>query len=164
MSRSDVRWSLVEYWAFTPEVERWAFTGLHVAATVTGTAYFCMKYLMTTDDPFALVNHPWQSTMLAGHVVAVPWLILLYGMVFRSHMLWKIHVSSGMNRRTGWVSLFSFLAMALSGYLIQVASDPDLIFAFIWVHVITSGLFVIGYGIHLVGGYRLAARMRESAW
>ena len=154
--------SLLEKWAFTPRVERRLFNMLHAVGAGTGAAYFYMKYLMTTDDPFALVNHRWQSAMLSSHVVAVPWLILCCGMVFRSHVLWKIRLSAPGNRRTGWLSMLGFLAMALSGYLIQVASSPTLVTVFIWAHVGASTLFVVTYGFHLAVGYRLDARRRRE--
>ena len=156
---------VMDHWAFAPDVERWAFSAAHTAVAGTGGAYFYMKYAMTTDDPFALVNHPWQPVMLAGHVFAAPFLIVVFGMVFRSHMLWKILLSSGVNRRTGWLSLLGFAAMGLSGYLIQVASSPALVTGFVWTHITTSALFTAVYSWHLVTGYRAAGRtVREPAW
>ena len=137
--------------------ERWAFNALHAVVAVTGVVYLSMKYAMTTDDPFAIVNHPWQPAMLSIHVVAAPFFIAFFGMLFRSHSLRKILSPDPANRRTGWTSLLSFSAMALSGYLIQVASTPALITLFIWTHVAASTVFVVGYGVHLVNGWRINA-------
>ena len=67
--------------------ERWGFNTFHVIVAVTGAVYFYMKYLMSTDDPFAVVNHPWQSTMLSLHVIAAPFFVAFFGMLFRSHSL-----------------------------------------------------------------------------
>ena len=110
---------------------------------------------MTTDDPFAVINHPWQPTMLSLHVFAAPFLIAFFGMLFRSHSLGKILSSNPTNRRTGWTSLLSFSMMAISGYLIQVTTSAWLITVMIWTHIAMGTLFVIGYGIHLVLGYRV---------
>ena len=49
--------------------ERWAFNGLNIVVAITGLAYLYMKYVLPSDDPFAVVNHPWQSSMLSLHVV-----------------------------------------------------------------------------------------------
>jgi len=135
--------------------ERWGFNTLHTVVAVTGVVFFYMKYMMVTDDPFAVVNHPWQSLTLAAHVVSAPFFIAFFGMLFRSHSFRKIMSSNPKNRRTGWTSLVSFSLMALSGYLIQVVTSSVLITVMIWAHVATSTLFVVGYGIHLVLGYRV---------
>ena len=155
---------VMERWAFAPQTERWIFNGLHILVAGTGAAYFCMKYLMTSDDPFALVNHPWQGAMVAAHVMAGPALIVFFGMAFRSHALWKIIWPSPVARRTGWASTIGFPAMAVSGYLIQVASSPALVTVFIWTHGIAAVLFTAAYCGHLVIGYRADRRMRERAW
>ena len=135
--------------------EKWAFNLLHVLVAATGIVYFCMKYVMAPTDPFAVVNHPWQSSMLAWHIVAAPFFVVFFGMLFRTHTLRKLLSASRRNRRTGWTSLLGFSAMALTGYLLQVASSPAWITAFIWAHVAASAVFVAGYTMHLVIGWRL---------
>lgn len=135
--------------------ERWGFNAFHVIVALSGVVYFCMKYLMATDDPFAIVNHPWESMMLSLHVIAAPFFVAFFGMLFRSHSLRKILSPNPENRRTGWTSLISFSAMAISGYLIQVAATPILVSVSIWTHVLTSTVFLIGYTVHLVIGYRI---------
>ncbi len=137
--------------------ERWSFNILHAVVAATGVAYFTMKYAMAAGDPFAVINHPWQPAMLAVHLVAAPVLIAVFGMLFRSHTIRKLLSSSQANRRTGWTSLISFAAMALSGYLLQVSADPTLRTVLIWTHIATSTLFVLGYGVHLVIGWRVAS-------
>lgn len=135
--------------------ERWGFNTFHVVVGVTGFVYFYMKYMMTTDDPFAIVNHPWQSSMLSIHVFTAPFFIAFFGMLFRSHSFRKILSANPANRRTGWTSLISFSVMAVSAYAIQMATTPTSINAAVWVHIVASTLFVAGYAIHLVIGYRL---------
>ena len=135
--------------------ERWSFNGLNVVLAGTGLAYLYMRYLLPADDPFAVVNHPWQSLMLSLHVVAAPCVILIFGIVLRSHILKKLVSNSQPDRRTGWISLISFSAMALSGYLLQVASSVAWLDALVVIHFGTSIVLVIGYGAHLVIGWRL---------
>ena len=135
--------------------ERWSFNALNLVVAATGFAYVYFKYLLASDDPFAVINHPWQPSMLALHVVAAPFLILLFGIVLRSHILKKLVSRHQPDRRTGWTSLVSFAAMALSGYLLQVASNPAWLSTLVVLHVVTSVVFVVGYSSHLVIGWRL---------
>ncbi len=135
--------------------ERWSFNTLHVVVAATGVVYFWMKYLLQTDDPFAVVNHPWEPATLTAHLIAAPVFIAFFGMLFRSHTLQKILSPNPANRRSGWTSLISFSAMALSGYLIQVVASPLLLSVAIWTHVATSVVFVLGYTSHLVIGWRI---------
>ena len=145
--------------------ESWAFGTLHLVLALTGGAYFFMKYVLRTDDPFAVVNHPWQSPMLASHVVAAPLGMMLFGVVFRSHILQKLTANGRPGRWTGWTSLVSFSAMALSGYLLQVVSSPAGLRAVMVAHVVTSAIFVIGYSTHLITGWLFfrAPALNEAA-
>lgn len=135
--------------------EQWAFNALHGLVAVTGLGYFYMKYLVTAVDPFAVINHPWQPAMLSLHLLAAPFFIAFFGMLFRSHTLKKLTSPNAGNRRSGWISLLSFSAMALSGYLLQVASTPALVTAMVWAHVATSVVFVAGYSLHLLISWRI---------
>ncbi len=61
--------------------ERWSFNAMNMVVAVTGLTYFYMNDILTTSDPFAVVNHPWQGSMLSLHVVAAPFVVLLFGIV-----------------------------------------------------------------------------------
>ena len=135
--------------------EKWAFNLLHGLVAATGIAYFWMKYMMSPTDPFAVVNHPWQPSMLAWHLAAAPFFVAFFGMLFRTHTLRKLASASRRNRRTGWTSLVGFSVMALTGYLIQVTATPAWITAWIWIHIAASAVFVVGYTTHMVVGWRL---------
>ena len=135
--------------------ERRSFNGLNIAVAITGIAYLYMKYALPSNDPFAVVNHPWQSFVLSLHVVFAPFVILLFGIVLRSHIIKKLISNNRPDRRTGWISLISFSTMALSGYLLPVATSVAWLNAFVVLHIGTSIVFIIGYGAHLVIGWRL---------
>ena len=143
--------------------EQWAFNLLHGIVAVTGVAYLYMKFVMAATDPFAVINHPWQPAVLSLHIVAAPIFIAFFGMLFRSHTLRKLVSPNPGNRRTGWTTLVSFSTMALTGYLLQVASDPAWLSALVWAHVSTSLIFVVGYGAHLVIGWRLSSQSAPLA-
>ncbi|MXZ71887.1 MAG: hypothetical protein F4Z04_10380 [Acidobacteria bacterium] len=135
--------------------ERWSFNTLHVTVAATGVVYFWMKYLLATDDPFAIVNHPWEPAMLTAHVIAAPFFIAFFGMVFRSHTFRKLYSPDPANRWTGWTSLVSFSIMAFSGYLIQAVTSALLLSVAIWTHVAASVVFLLGYTSHWLNGWRI---------
>ena len=155
----------LEKWALEPKFERRGFNAAYAAMTLSGAAYFIMKYLMATDDPFAVVNHPWEPTMLAIHVVAGPIAIALFSLAFRSHGLPKIWEPTAVNRKSGLAASGVLIVLVGSGYLNQVATNLTLLEASIWTHVGAGGVFAVAYAIHLIVGYRTAwRRKREAAW
>lgn len=140
--------------------ERWTVNLFSLVVAATGFVYFWMKYLLEPQDPFAVVNHPWQGAMLSLHLVSSPGLILLFGIVFNSHVMKKLRATRLPNRRSGWVSLVTFGTMVLSGYLLQVAASESWLQALVALHVGSGALFTVAYGAHLVITFRLA-RSRE---
>ena len=138
-------------------MSRWeslAFNMLHGLLAGTGFVYLYMKYALETDDPFAVVNHAWQSATLAAHVVLAPLGMMIFGVVLRSHVLKKLTMEIRSARRSGWTSLLSFAAMAVSGYLLQVVAEPTWLRALVVIHVATSSAFILGYSVHLVLAWR----------
>jgi hypothetical protein len=132
-----------------------------VITALTGTVFAVMKYAMKSDDPFAVVNHPWQPYMLSVHVVVAPLLVFGFGWIFADH-IWP-GFTSGMarKRKSGIWSMGAIVPMVLSGYLLQVSTADATRQAMAVAHWISSALFVIAYGVHLVT--RRAAVLGRSA-
>lgn len=139
----------------------WGFTVLAVVVAVTGFAYLYMNEFMTTDDPFALVNHPWQGPILVLHIVAAPVFIAFFGMLLSIHILPKLRGRLDVNRRTGQIGLWTFVPMALSAYLHQVSTSPLWIEVWWWVHIVSACAFVAGYAYHFAVGYRIGRFRRK---
>lgn len=142
--------------------EKWAFNLLTFVVSGSGLAYLWMKYGLERDDPFAVVNHPWQPWMLAVHVFTAPWLLVVFGVLLDSHILRKIGGRAA-GRRSGYVSLGAFAGMTVSGYGLQVATAPLLRQAMLVLHLSTSGLFLVAYGVHLVIAWRAARAAQPAA-
>lgn len=135
--------------------ERQLFTATLLMTLATGLAYLWMKYFLTSDDPFALVNHPWQSAVLGAHVLLAPLLVLGFGIVLNSHVMKKLRANGSPNRRTGYVSLGAFALMSASGYLLQVMTSDGVLGALVVVHVASSIAFTLMYGVHLFISWRM---------
>lgn len=142
--------------------ERWTLNVTALVVAATGFAYFWMKYLIENDDPFAVLNHPWESAMLNFHLLASPLFILIFGIILNSHILRKLGASKMPNRKTGIVSFATFAAMTCSGYLLQVTMNEPLMRALVIVHVGTGAVFTGTYAVHLVISARLVRRARPA--
>ena len=142
--------------------ERRAFNLLALVVAATGFAYFWMKYLLQTDDPFAVVNHPWQPLMLTLHLLTSPPLVLMFGIILNSHVMKQLRVQRTANRTSGLLSFGTFATMVLSGYLLQVTTDQWWLQALVAVHVGSGAVFTVAYAVHLVVSTRLL-RKRPAA-
>jgi len=151
-------------------VKRWERGLFHASTAVvaaSGVLYFWMKYVMESNDPFSIVNHPWQPGMLAAHVLAAPVLVFVTGLIADSHVRRKLRSGARSNRSSGVLSLIVLFPMIVSGYLLQVLTGPLLIRIMIVVHVGSSFFFVVTYFVHQVVSFRLrkpAAPPARRAW
>ena len=118
--------------------------------TITGAVFAVMKYFMTSDDEFSVVNHPMQPYLLAAHVVIAPAVLFLLGWTFSNHMVPKYRYGDGSNKKTGVAQMALIVPMALSAYLLQVSTDETMRQAMAIAHWITSGVFVVTYALHLI--------------
>ena len=142
--------------------ERGAFILFALAVTVTGAVYLWMKYFVESDDPFAVVNHPWEPAMLHLHVLASPPFVLIFGMILNSHILKKLRATRP-NRTSGLASLVLFAVMAVTGYLLQVTTNGTALQALVALHVASGALFALTYTVHLVIAARLTRRVAATA-
>ncbi len=143
--------------------ESWSFHILTGLVSVTGIVFFIMKYMMATEDPFALINHPLQPAMLDIHILAAPFLILVLGIMYSSHITEKLGTRNKANRRSGIAMLLSFLPMILSGYLLQVSTSAFLSKLTLAVHVVSGLAFAGTYAFHQWKSVRLwRAQNRRS--
>lgn len=143
--------------------QKWLLGSLSACVGVTGLVYLWMKYFMQTTDPFAVVNHPWQPYVLYAHLLSAPALILVFGMVWTSHVRDKLADGKRYSRRSGLASLWSFTAMAASGYLLQVVTGESLQRALVVGHVASGCAFLAMYGAHLFIAARHQIRARRRA-
>ena len=141
----------------------------------TGIVYGVMRYALTPADPMAVVNHPWQPALQHWHVLSAPTLVFAVGLIWRRHV-WAGLKTRGRAFRSGLTLALTAFPMVVSGYLLQVSIDDDWRRRWIGVHLVTSGLWVVGLVLHriadpwrralplvLLGLASLAAPAGESA-
>jgi len=137
--------------------DRVAFHALGLATAASGLAYLWMKYGIETDDPFALINHPWEPTMLSVHVLSSPALLLAFGVLLNAHVLKQIRAWRRESRLSGLASLGLFAVMGASGYLLQVATSDTVRTALVVAHAGSGTLFAAVYVGHLAVWLRRSA-------
>lgn len=128
--------------------ERWT---LHLSSLLvggTGLVYAWMAYLARPADPYAVVNHPWQPHVQHLHVLAAPLLVFAAGLIWQRHVMqhWKKGVQG--RRRSGLSLILTLVPMVASGYLIQTATGEGWRQAWVVVHLVASGLWLVGYLVH----------------
>lgn len=116
----------------------------------TGLVYAWMLYALEPQDEYALVNHPLQSDLQHAHVLAAPLLVLLLGVLWRSHVAPQLRARQRARRTSGIALLTLAGPMILSGYALQVSSEPNWRDTWIVAHLATSALWIAAIGVHLV--------------
>lgn len=136
--------------------EAWSVHWTTILVTVTGLLYAWYRYVAEPVDEFA-IQHPLQPHFQHAHVLAAPLLIFAIGLVWKEH-IWK-HLVGGVpsRRRSGLLLLATLVPMIGSGYLLQTTVDPTWRAVWMWTHWISSVLWVLGWGGHV-----LARRMKRS--
>ncbi|MFV2072526.1 MAG: hypothetical protein ACC742_07725, partial [Thermoanaerobaculales bacterium] len=106
----------------------------NLAVGATGLVYAWMRYLVEPVDEWAIVAHPWQPLVQHLHVLAAPMLVFAVGLIWSVHVLGKL--KNGRKKRAAGIGLTAlFLPMAASGYLLQVAVDPEWRQRWVLIHV-----------------------------
>lgn len=132
--------------------------GLVVA---TGLVYGWMAYLVSSEDPDALVNHPLQPDAQHAHVLVAPLLVFALGLVWRSHVWPRMRSGQRAQRESGLPLVVLFVPMASSGYLLQTAAGPAWRTLWAWVHLATSLAWALAFAAHWAGAWR--SRRRPTA-
>lgn len=132
-------------------VEKWL---LHLSiwtSAGTGLIYLIMKHLLRSEDPFSVVNHPWQPHVLAAHVLLTPLLIFSLGLIAREHVLGRFQDERPhRSRRSGVATIALAAPMIASGYLMQVVTEPALRRVLAGAHIATGVLYTLLFASHLV--------------
>jgi hypothetical protein len=128
--------------------EKWMLWTSFAITAITGIGLLWTKYLMHTDDPWAVINHPLQPWLLKAHIVAAPALVFALGLISSKH-IWqhfKARVPAG--RRTGITTLVMGTLMILSGYLIQVVTLAAPLKVLAIAHITLGFAFLVGFVAH----------------
>jgi len=137
--------------------EKWAVLITAAATALTGVGLFWTKYLVISNDPWSVVNHPLQPLLLKAHILAAPGLVFALGMIAFRHIWQHYRAGLRLGRRSGIITALVTVPMVVSGYLIQAVTAPTWLEIVVIVHLVTSGVFLLGLAAHQVAMLRSEA-------
>ena len=126
----------------------WTFHAGTIFVGGSGLVYGWMRYLAVSEDPYSVVNHPLQPDVQHLHVLTAPLLVFAAGLLWSSHAMARHAAGVRARRSTGILLAFVLFPMILSGYALQVSVDESWRRAWIWVHAITSVVWIVGALMH----------------
>ena len=144
-------------------LEKWLLWISSGAVGGSGIVYGAMKYLMNSDDPYAVVHHPWQPFFLKLHVLTAPVLVFVAGMVFTRHVVGHWRSGKEQGRGSGVAIVATLLPMILSGYLIQTLTSSSWLFRAAVLHMAASAIYLGGVAVHEAVAWRGRAGGRAKA-
>ncbi len=143
--------------------EKWLVWIASGAVGASGIAYGAMKYLLRSEDPYAVVHHPWQPFFLKLHVLTAPVLVFAVGVVFTRHVVKHWQSGRVASRGSGVAIVATLIPMILSGYLIQTLTSTSWIFRVAVLHMAASATYLGGVLVHEAIARRAERRRRAKA-
>ncbi|MCA9001225.1 MAG: hypothetical protein KDB61_04825 [Planctomycetes bacterium] len=128
--------------------QAWCMHGACLLVGGSGLIYGYMRYFATPDDPFSVVNHPLQPTLQHLHILAAPLLVFACGWIWEGHVWKRIRQGNPTRRRSGWTMVLTLAPMVVSGYAVQVSVDESWRTLWIWIHGVSSCLWLLFALIH----------------
>jgi len=115
----------------------------------SGLVFAWMKYLIKNPDPYSVVGHPWQPWFLSAHLLTSPLLLFAFALIARDHVLGRFRDKRAQKgRRTGVAAAMVFVALAASGYGLQVLVGEGSRAVAGYLHLGAGILFLLAYVAH----------------
>lgn len=130
------------------QFEKWSVWSTSVATTVTGVGFSWAKYFVSSDDPWAVVNHPWQPWFLKAHILVAPLMVFAIGMIFTRHVWRHFRNRVRLGRRSGIFTALATLPMVATGYLIQAVTHGGWLQALAIAHTVLGFAYAVGLALH----------------
>jgi uncharacterized membrane protein len=103
--------------------ERRVFTLSNLAISLIGILYLIYKYFFVVDTDYGERPHQFTSDLLHLHIITVPLLVLLVGYLYSEHIYPKLKSKKNKRKKSGILIIATFIAMSLSGYVLQVSTE-----------------------------------------
>jgi Lon protease-like protein len=143
---------------------RWTLHSGILAMAATGLACFWMTDVLTVDDPFAVISHPWQPHLLKAHVLLAPALVFLFGILFEVHVRVAMRKDAAVGQRaSGWVAAGTLFVMIASGYALQVVTGDVARVLARWTHLVAGLAFSVVHAVHVIGALRSRRTARAAS-
>lgn len=140
----------------TPKQARFA----HISSLlvgVSGVALFVFKDLVVIEGDFGPESHFLEDDVQAAHILTAPALVFACALIWQDHVWAKFKSGAKARRRTGILLGSLVVPMILTGYLLQVSyTEP---WRELWrvSHLVSSFVWLVGYGVHQLSPRRAKA-------
>ena len=117
------------------QFHRWFLYISTIVTAVSGVTYIYMKRFMTTDDPWAVINHPLEPWALKVHIIFAPAMLFAVGLIATNHIWRSLKSNLPTGRKSGVWATFTFFPLVLTGYLIQIVINELSLEVLSWSHL-----------------------------
>ncbi|MDP6954488.1 MAG: hypothetical protein QF599_00830 [Planctomycetota bacterium] len=117
---------------------------------LSGLLYGGLRYCARREGDFGPESHPAEDPLRSLHIVTAPLLIWAVAAIWHEHIWPSLRAGIQTRRRTGLTLTISFAPMVLSAYLLQVSVEDAWRSLWLWLHLASSGLWLVTMLIHLV--------------
>lgn len=144
--------------------ERWSVWLTTAGTLITGVVYWWMKDVMTTTDPWSVINHSLQPWVLKAHILIAPLLVFSVGLITSRHIWRHYRMGVGKGRKSGVLAALSFIVLVVSGYVLQVVTGETLVRVLGWVHLGLGIIYSVGVAAHWPATRSRSARTEAAVW
>ncbi len=120
----------------------------HLLLATSGLAWAWMLWLSPAEDPYSRLPHPGEAYAQAAHLLAAPAFLLAIGLIWPQHAWSRIRAGFRPRRRSGLMLAWLLLPAAVSGYLLQVSSEPDTRAFWSVLHASASAAWLAAWLLH----------------
>lgn len=128
--------------------EKWNLWISSLVVGASGVALLWTKYFVQADDPWAVINHPWQPWFLKAHIISAPFLLFALGLVTRRHIWWHYRTGVRQGRRSGSSTALLTGPLVLTGYLIQIVTRSEWLELLAVSHIVFGFAYLLCFGLH----------------
>jgi hypothetical protein len=131
--------------------EKWSLMLSVFLAGASGIGLLWTKYLVHSDDPWAVINHPLQPWFLKTHIVVTPLLVFALGLVTARH-IWPYLRAARWGKSGVGIAVLA-VPLVVTGYLIQTVIEQRWLGVLAVAHIVLGFLFMTGFVVHQARAY-----------
>ena len=113
---------------------------------LTSLVLWTLKEFYQVETPYGIRPHPWTSFWIHLHVITVPLLAMLLGVMIFDHGIKRL--KDNLKKKSGVILIVSSLIMIFSGYCIQILVDPNNRSFVVNLHLVVSVIWILFYIRH----------------
>ncbi len=120
-------------------------THLNVAISL---GYLLFRYFIKKQTPFGEESYDIQKVFQYLHIMTVPFLVFIFGLIWYVHISPKLASSSKKKLKSGLLLLMLFAGMIGSGYLVQLPFFVGVSLVGV-IHSVVGGLWIMIFYYHV---------------